>query len=410
MGKNQSASGLTNIVQYDTAGNISLVSGSTTLLYISSSGAIITTGIISGSNALSASYAISASNALNASTASFVQNAQSASYVLTAQTASFVALAQSASNAVAAQTASFANAFTVAGTLTAQTLVVQTITSSVDFVTGSTRFGSIIGNTHAFTGSVGITGSIVTDGIITSNTTVGAALPSASGTSQSNGLRLRLTTVGSSTAVIDYGTAGGSGGWIQATNKSDLSLNYGLLLNPNGGGVAIGATTPRASLQVSNSTSGIPSIPSLGQSGSYTSLYVTNLNSLYGLLMGSLNNGNSWIQVQRTDGTATAYDLQLQPNGGSVVMGGTAKIRGVSIYGASGGYTTGDNTYINLGDSSSPDTFGAINMPFGDRMKLNSYHGFEFKTSNATASPITMVTIGLNGTAIFNGGNFGSIH
>jgi hypothetical protein len=154
MGKNQSASGLTNIVQYDTAGNISLVSGSTTLLFISSSGAIITTGVISGSNALSASYAVSASNALAAQTASYVQNAQSASYVFTAQTASFVANAQSASNAVAAQTASFASAFTVAGTLTAQTLVVQTITSSVDFVTGSTRFGSILGNTHVFSGSV----------------------------------------------------------------------------------------------------------------------------------------------------------------------------------------------------------------------------------------------------------------
>jgi hypothetical protein len=74
--------------------------------------------------------------------------------VLTAQTASFVANAQSASNAVSAATASFANAFTVASTLTAQTLVVQTITSSVDFVTGSTRFGSLLGNTHVFSGSV----------------------------------------------------------------------------------------------------------------------------------------------------------------------------------------------------------------------------------------------------------------
>jgi hypothetical protein len=53
-----------------------------------------------------------------------------------------------------AATASYADAFTVAGTLTAQTLVVQTITSSVDFVTGSTRFGSILENTHVFSGSV----------------------------------------------------------------------------------------------------------------------------------------------------------------------------------------------------------------------------------------------------------------
>jgi hypothetical protein len=47
----------------------------------------------------------------------------------------------------------------VTGSITAQTLVVQTITSSVDFVTGSTRFGSIAANTHVFTGSMSVSGS-----------------------------------------------------------------------------------------------------------------------------------------------------------------------------------------------------------------------------------------------------------
>jgi len=47
----------------------------------------------------------------------------------------------------------------VTGSITAQTLVVQTITSSVDFVTGSTRFGSISENTHQFTGSMSVSGS-----------------------------------------------------------------------------------------------------------------------------------------------------------------------------------------------------------------------------------------------------------
>ena len=56
MGKNQSASGLTNVIQYNN-GNITFVSGSTTLMSISSSGAITTTGVISGSNVLTASYA-----------------------------------------------------------------------------------------------------------------------------------------------------------------------------------------------------------------------------------------------------------------------------------------------------------------------------------------------------------------
>jgi hypothetical protein len=48
---------------------------------------------------------------------------------------------------------------TTTGTITSQTLVVQTITSSVSYLTGSTQYGSVLTNTHQFTGSVGITGS-----------------------------------------------------------------------------------------------------------------------------------------------------------------------------------------------------------------------------------------------------------
>ena len=138
--------------------NSPYISGSLTV-----TGNIIASGSITLSGSVaSASYAASASNALAAQTASFVALAQTASYVALAQTASFVALAQSASNAVSAVTASFANAFTVAGTLTAQTLVVQTITSSVSTITGSTNFGSLAINTHQFTGSVLISGSSTT--------------------------------------------------------------------------------------------------------------------------------------------------------------------------------------------------------------------------------------------------------
>jgi hypothetical protein len=54
MGKNRSASGLTNVIQYDNNGNIAFVSGSTTLMQVSSSGAITITGTISGSDAVNA--------------------------------------------------------------------------------------------------------------------------------------------------------------------------------------------------------------------------------------------------------------------------------------------------------------------------------------------------------------------
>ena len=69
-----------------------------------------------------------------------------------------------ASIATTALTASSADNLLVRNTLTAQTLVVQTITSSVDFVTGSTRFGSLLANTHTFTGSVLVSGSVTSQG------------------------------------------------------------------------------------------------------------------------------------------------------------------------------------------------------------------------------------------------------
>ena len=63
-----------------------------------------------------------------------------------------------------AATASYADNFTVGGTLTAQTINVQIITSSIEFVTGSTRNGSSTANTHQFTGSVLMTGSLSVTG------------------------------------------------------------------------------------------------------------------------------------------------------------------------------------------------------------------------------------------------------
>ena len=60
------------------------------------------------------------------------------------------------------------------GTITAQTLIVQTITSSQDFVTGSTKFGTISANTHQFTGSVSITGSLNVNGPLTATSLTGS--------------------------------------------------------------------------------------------------------------------------------------------------------------------------------------------------------------------------------------------
>jgi hypothetical protein len=76
-----------------------------------------------------------------------------------------------------------------------------------------------------------------------------AALPVTSGTTQSAGNRLRLSTA-SGSGILDVGCAGGSGMWLQSTDLTDLSIEYPLLLNPNGGAVGVGTTSPQQALHV----------------------------------------------------------------------------------------------------------------------------------------------------------------
>jgi hypothetical protein len=115
------------------------------------------TGSFTGSLLGTSSYAVSASF-VPGMTNGTASNAVSSSYALTA---SYVLQAVSASYA---STASYATNLTVSGTLTVQNIVAQTITSSTEFITGSTKFGSQLSNTHQFTGSVSVTGSLSVGG------------------------------------------------------------------------------------------------------------------------------------------------------------------------------------------------------------------------------------------------------
>ena len=86
-----------------------------------------------------------------------------------------------ASYAINSITSSYADNFTVAGTLTAQKIIVQTISSSIIYSSGSNIFGDELSDTHRFTGSVSITGS---NTLIGTNTLTGSLNISGSETIQ----------------------------------------------------------------------------------------------------------------------------------------------------------------------------------------------------------------------------------
>ena len=123
----------------------------------------------------------------------------------------------SASNAA---TASSADNFTVRGTLTAQTIVVQTITSSVSFMTGSTRFGSLLTDTHTFTGSVNITGSLTVTG---SSNLGGATFSGGSGTFTNDTSVIR--NAGTSTFNVGDGSTSNNGTIRIIKNATSNSAN-----------------------------------------------------------------------------------------------------------------------------------------------------------------------------------------
>ncbi|MEQ1808390.1 MAG: DUF2793 domain-containing protein [Terricaulis sp.] len=87
------------------------------------------------------------------------------------------------------------------------------------------------------------------------------------------------------------------------------------------------------------------SYPTLGSA--HGGAQISNANDdTYGLLLGVRGAGEAWLQAQRVDGAATAYDLVLQPSGGGVKIGANA-----AYHAGATPLPTADNTY-NLGSAS----------------------------------------------------------
>lgn len=100
-----------------------------------------------------------------------------------------------------------------------------------------------------------------------------SALPTSTGTDSSAGLRVGYD---GGNGVLDFGQNGGNHGWIQSTNKTDLSSTYNFVVNPNGGNVGINQLYPKTALDVkgaitSRSLSADPSDPNEGASVTWTS-------------------------------------------------------------------------------------------------------------------------------------------
>ncbi|MHA8105673.1 tail fiber domain-containing protein [Aquirufa sp. 5-AUSEE-100C1] len=74
--------------------------------------------------------------------------------------------------------------------------------------------------------------------------------PATSGTAANGNLRLGGLSVNH---VLDFGLSSTSNfAWLQARSKSAYGTNYPIVLNPNGGGVGIGTSSPSSTLTIGN--------------------------------------------------------------------------------------------------------------------------------------------------------------
>jgi hypothetical protein len=346
---------------------------------------ILNSPTISGSLTVTGNIITSGSITLSGSIAS-------ASY---AATASFVALAQSASNAVSAATASFANAFTVAGNLTAQTLVVQTITSSVDFVTGSTRFGSLSANTHVFTGSVYITGSnfniggtTITDGHLMniignqSSVNVGVVL---NNTNATYSRIYSLQNVNNNFVLYDY-----------TTNATRLSVNAS-------GSMGIGTTNigSEANLHLGAFGANEGGQLILQRGTSYTSAsHLDNYQNRFRIMSGNDTGSTAErLSLNMTNGDLTVYGSLLQ---GPIITYGasvsppspyTADLRLNITHSGWGGNNDSGTVYVEYqgrayGNNQTTTAFGVITYRLSD----NGVSITSVSTAGVTLSNVTLST------------------
>jgi hypothetical protein len=343
---------------------------------------ILNSPTISGSLTVTGNIIASGSITLSGSVAS-------ASY---ADTASFVALAQSASNAVSAQTASFANAFTVAGNLTAQTLVVQTITSSVDFVTGSTRFGSLASNTHQFTGSMYVTGAFY---IATGSVGIGTVSPSQ--LFEVVGGEIKAGRVDSSNegGQLSFGrsTDNATAWYIDAYgNTASPQLRFVNVSNAvvamtiTGSNVGIGNTSPIALLDIYTGSIGTyfrGGSDNVARQLKISSATTTNAGDTHII---DAQSGTGVLQLS----TTSIPRIYIPSNGSSATLGsgGIAKIIGT---GTISGYTELQFYTYNGPTNQPPVSIGIIKTDNG------GYENGEFyiatKSSNANNAPTERVRV-----------------
>ena len=225
--------------------------------------------------------------------------------------------------------------------------------------------------------------------------------------SENNTLRITdqdtFVTVGDTLGKIEFYATDGAGvksfiksEYATAQGLSDLVLGVtseAMRIDYNGN-VGIGTASPSYALDVAGRAGfGLPNttLPALGDdTANFRIGNITGGNINYGTMFGTLGTGDGYIQQQRFDDNATAYDLLLQPNGGNVGIGGTPSEK-LHVY--------GDDAILRLQTTSTTGNAGIEFWDVQGGASLSGYIGYSDSSNQLTMQGNS------NGIAFLKGSN-----
>ena len=188
--------------------------------------------------------------------------------------------------------------------------------------------------------------------------------PATSGSTPVGHIAIRAKNENSSHgAHIGVANASPWGTWIQAQDANNLATTYPLLLNPNGGNVGIGTSSPTAKLHVDYSVNA--SVANLAEVDNYSPVRFGPFRADTDDNLYFIGVGGGKVGIQARDSTANGVTkvLSLNPFGGSVGIGTTSPGRQLEIFkaGEGGAYrikVKGDtgHTGIEIENTSSNNT------------------------------------------------------
>lgn len=231
--------------------------------------------------------------------------------------------------------------------------------------------------------------------------------PLTSGSSANGNFRLSGT---SGSHVLDFGLSSSSTySWLQSRSRSNYGTNYNLLLNPNGGFVGIGTTTPSNTLTIGNATGTIGgeillNPTSTQYEGGQIILKKSLVGSTVDWTIDQYGSSASNARLRIFNGVSETNGMTILENGnvgfGSIAPTAKLNIAGGGIRIATGFGNSTNRPSVNTSNVGSYEIRGVGSGGSGSTQSDLSDDGFLRLSAGGGTNPSTQASIDISGFSI----------